>query len=85
MENLLFKAMKDFETKCNCFGTVTWDMTDLNGALETEDAPATKENLETLYDAIDMDDLREAMIQAGWEYIYGIIRDLVQYGDLKTN
>ena len=76
---------EEFEKENHCFGTVTWDMSDLDGALEEKNIPDTKDNLSMLYDSIDVDDLKEAMIQAGWNYIYGVIRELAQYGDLKTN
>lgn len=80
-------SIEEFEIKNDCFGTVTWDMGDLSGALEEQEVPATKENLEALYDALieEIDDFKEAMIQAGRSYIYDVINDMAYYGDLKSN
>ena len=79
--------IEKFETQNNCFGTVTWNMCDLNTALAEQEIPTTKENLETAYDALDyyMPSFRQTVIKAGWDYINNVIRDLVECGDLKTN
>lgn len=80
-------AIEDLENKHNCFGTVTWTMEDLESALENEDVPATKENLSFLYDVInyDIEKFQSAIVQEGLYYIYGVIRDLAECGDLETH
>lgn len=55
------------------FGEVYWTKNDLIDAFERYDIPATGENVERLYKLIHEDWLIDHMVEAGWNYIYGII------------
>lgn len=56
-----------------CFGKVQWDKNDLVEALERYNIPATDKNVERLYKLIHEDWLVDHMVEAGWDYIYGVI------------
>lgn len=53
------------------FAHVWWSRVDLEQALLENDVQNTPKNIEALFDSISEDELTGAMIQAGWEYIYG--------------
>lgn len=62
--------------KAEHFGETTWSEDDMKNVLDLADIPTTEENLDTLYDAIDEDDLIYAMVESGWYYLYSIRDEL---------
>ena len=57
------------------FGEVAWCDEDIQNALDLYDYEATPEMVELVRKACDRG-LEEAMIQAGWNYIYNVIDEL---------
>lgn len=55
------------------FGEVSWSKYDLIEALNRYNIPATDENVESLYGLINEYCLIDHMVEAGWDYIYGVI------------
>lgn len=55
------------------FGEVSWNKCDLIEALNRYNIPATDKNVERLYKLIYEDWLVDHMVEAGWDYIYGVI------------
>ena len=72
--------ISEFEKKNGYFGTVTWQDEDLENALEDMEIPTTPENLDKLKENLlmwkNVDRLCEAMIEAGWNFIYNLIDDV---------
>ena len=64
---------------------VWWSRDDAEAALDEREIPITKENIETLWDAIEYyeDRISEAMCSAGWDVVYDILDDLALAGDLE--
>ena len=62
--------------KAEHFGETTWSEDDMKNVLDLADIPTTEENLDTLYKAIDEDDLIYAMVESGWDYLYSIRDEL---------
>lgn len=67
------------------FGEVYWTEEDLRNALEVQDFPATRKNIETLRSLCEQEDFKEAMIQAGWEWIYSKIGNGSYDWDIESN
>lgn len=55
------------------FGEVSWNKYDLVEALKCYNIPITDENVERLHGLIHENWLIDHMVEAGWDYIYGII------------
>jgi len=62
------------------FGLVYWSNDDIINTLEVNDIEPTDSNMEILIDALDEEQIKEYMIESGWEYIYGIIDGLIEDG-----
>lgn len=52
------------------FAEVSWTEDDLANALDVQDWPHTDHNILKLWEHINTEELEEAMISAGWDYIY---------------
>ena len=76
----MIDKISEFEKKNGYFGTVTWQDEDLENALEDMEIPTTRENLDKLKENLlmwkNVDRLCEAMIEAGWNFIYNLINDI---------
>lgn len=66
------------------FAETSWSEEDMENVLDLAEIPITAENLDTFFDAIDEDDLIEAMIEAGWGYLYYIRDELERKGKFKN-
>ena len=63
------------------FGEIHWELSDLENALDLTNRPITNENLVllamTLSDEKTHDRLIDAMVEAGWDYIYNLIYNTI--------
>lgn len=55
------------------FAETYWDESDLGNALDVQGFGASEKNTSKLYEHINEEELVEAMIDAGWSYIYNVI------------
>lgn len=66
-----------FEKKNGFYGTVTWNRDDLENALDVMGRNVTAENVDKMIDILNsnknMEKFCEAMIEAGWSFLYGLI------------
>lgn len=69
------------------FGKVTWIPEDLENALEVQDVKATPENVQKLFEYFDnvknAERFEEAMIEAGWNFIYSVINEMYDKGEFE--
>lgn len=69
------------------FGKVTWIPEDLENALEVQDVKATPENVQKLLEYFDnvknAERFEEAMIEAGWNFIYSVINEMYDKGEFE--
>lgn len=55
------------------FGVVRWCKDDIEAALIDRGLPTTDNNIEKLYKLCNNHWFADAMIEVGWDYIYGMI------------
>lgn len=69
--------ISEFEKKNGFYGTVTWNRDDLENALDVMGRNVTAENVDKMIDILNsnknMEKFCEAMIEAGWSFLYGLI------------
>lgn len=57
----------------NYFAETYWDESDIENALDVQGFGATEKNVSKLFEHLDEVALVDAMVDAGWSYIYSVI------------
>ena len=75
------------ENQEKTIASTCWSKEDAENILGFSNYPATTENIETLWNAMQYyeDDIVEHMCDAAWHYIGGILADLAEAGDIQKN
>ena len=66
----------------DAFGIVCWTDEDLVEALSDHEIEATEGNISWLRYKCDRDRFIERMIEAGWDYIYAEIEEMIREGEI---
>lgn len=64
---------------------ISWCKDDAKNALDLREIPLTDENIDILFDNMDIFEERimDAMCEAGWSVINDILEDLIEIGEIK--
>ena len=71
------------EEQITKFGETHWEKIDLEHALEFLGEEPSEENILETFNNIDEEELIEAMVEAGWDYIYRVIYQTLHGGETK--